>query len=122
MDEWPRAIGFWNGPHTADGWPELDEFIDPSWDEDERDFIVDYVSRGVLGRTYMGYSTCRVCGKADNGDSEFSDGTYICPSGFGHYLSEHGVRPPAEFIEHTVRTTERLEGERDESWWRGLAL
>ena len=119
MDERPRAIGFWSGPNTSAGWPEVDQFIDLTWDEEERDFVVGYLSRGVLGRT--GHSTCRICGRADNGDSEYSDGMYVWPSGFGHYVSEHGVRPPAEFVEHALRATARLEGDRDESWWRALA-
>lgn len=84
-----RAIGFWNGPYTSTGWPEIGDFTDPDWDEDERDFIIAYLNHGVLGRVYMGYSTCRVCGKADNGDSEHSDGSFIWPSGLAHYVEQH---------------------------------
>lgn len=80
-----------------------------------------YLNHGVLGRLYMGYSTCRVCGKKDNGDSEYSDGTYVWPSGFAHYVLEHQVRPPDEFVQHAINMTTALEGERDESWWRGFA-
>lgn len=117
----PRAIGFWNGPHTPGGWPEIERFIDPDWDEEERDFIVSYLNHGVLARLYMGYSTCRICGKEDNGDSEYSDGTFVWPSGFGHYVMEHNVRPPDDFGQHAINMTTLLEGEREESWWRGLA-
>lgn len=116
-----RAIGFWNGPHTTDGWPEASDFVDPDWDEDDRDFVIDYLSHGVLARTYMGYSTCRLCGKTNNGDSEYSDGTYVWPSGLAHYVAEHAVRLPQEFVSHAVETTERLEGERGETWWRKVA-
>ncbi|CAN7266930.1 hypothetical protein [Knoellia sp. LjRoot47] len=121
MGDGPRAIGFWNGAHTPAGWPEIERFVDPDWGEDERDFIASYLNHGVLGRLYMGYSTCRVCGKKDNGDSEYSDGTYVWPSGFAHYVLEHQVRPPDEFVQHAINMTTALEGERDESWWRGFA-
>lgn len=113
-----RAIGFWDGPETDQGWPDVHTLIDPDWDAGERDFIVDYVSQGVLGRHYMGFSTCRVCGKTDNGNREFSDGTFVWPSGLSHYIEEHAVRLPAEFVIHAYEVNERLVGERDESWWR----
>lgn len=113
-----RAIGFWNDPNTPSGWPEIDALVDPGWDEDERDFIISYLKHGVLGRVHMGYSTCRVCGKADNGDSEYSDGTYVWPSGLAHYVEGHAVRLPHEFVQHAADTKERLEGDRDEAWWR----
>lgn len=113
-----RAIGFWNGPHTPAGWPDITQFIDPSWDADDREFIAGYLSRGVLGRAYMGYSPCRLCGKKDNGYCELSDGVYVWPEGLVHYVVDHDVRLPQEFVQHAIDLTERLEGERDESWWR----
>lgn len=119
MDGTPlRAIGFWNGPHTPMGWPELEWFVDASWDRDDREFIADYLQRGVLARTYMGYSSCRLCGRQDNGDSEYSDGVYVWPSGLVHYVIEHDVRLPQEFVQHAIALTQHLEGDRDVSWWR----
>jgi hypothetical protein len=91
-----RAIGFWNGPDTSSGWPEIEVWVERDWDEDEREFVLSYLSHGVLGRMYMGYSTCRVCGKSNNGDSEYSDGTFVWPSGLAHYVEDHAVRPPQE--------------------------
>lgn len=117
-----RAIGFWSGPHSSDGWPDVDDFVDPEWDENEREFIANYLTHGLLGRTYMGWSTCRVCGKADNGDSEHSDGVFVWPSGLAHYVSEHSVRLPQEFVRHAFSLTEHLEGDRDEDWWRVATL
>jgi hypothetical protein len=114
-----RAIGFWNGIHTSEGWPDVTQFVDPDWDQEERDFIVDYLRRGVLGRLYMGYSTCRICGRTDNGDSEYSDGTFVWPSGLAHYVAEHAVRLPNEFVTHASDFTEHLSGDRDETWWAG---
>jgi hypothetical protein len=113
-----RVIGFWNGPDTSSGWPEIEVLVDREWDEDERDFIISYLNHGVLGRVYMGYSTCRVCGKTNNGDCEYSDGTFVWPSGLAHYVEDHAVRLPREFVQHAIETTERLEGDREDAWWK----
>ena len=34
----------------------------------------------------------------DNGSREFTDGTWLWPEGFSHYVENHQVRPPAEFV------------------------
>lgn len=31
-----------------------------------------------------------------------SDGTFVWPEGFAHYLEEHAVRPPQEFVQHAL--------------------
>lgn len=114
-----REIGFWSGPWAASGWPSVDQFVDPDWDPEDREFIAFYLESGLVARVYMGYSTCRVCGKSDNGDSELTDGTWVWPSGLAHYVREHAVRLPAEFTQHAIAVTEQLENrERDEAWWR----
>jgi hypothetical protein len=51
---------------------------------------------------YMGYSTCRICQKDNNGDSDVTliakDCTYTFPDGLIHYYKEHGVAPDPEFM------------------------
>jgi hypothetical protein len=67
---------------------------------------------------FMGYSTCRICGKHDNGNLELTDGTYIWPSGLEHYVREHAVRLPDEFVAHLEQVEEANEEFRaDWSWW-----
>lgn len=71
----------------------------------------------------MGYSPCRLCGLASNGNLDLTDGTYIWPEGLAHYVLEHSVRLPDEFIHHVRAQQEMTDGVRvDETWWRGLAL
>jgi len=51
----------------------------------------------------MGYSWCRFdCGvdDAEMGDSDFSDGLWVWPGGLTHYVLEHAVRLPEEFLHH----------------------
>jgi hypothetical protein len=75
----------------------------------------------VLGGTYtvaaMGRSKCRLCGKP-NGSGEFTDGTYAWPEGLAHYVYDHSVRLPQEFMDHArARLDDHERRGRDLSWW-----
>lgn len=112
-----RVIGYWAGPDTTGSWPSPVDFVDLGWDPDDRDYVATYLAEGRVVWGFMGYSPCRFCGK-ENGDLELSDGTYLWPSGLAHYLTEHGVRLPDEFVQHAYARTESLEqAGRDVEWW-----
>ena len=114
-------IGYWAGPDTDQSWPRPEAFVDPDWDPDVRDLVVAYLSRGFIVRSYMGYSTCRMCGE-QNGDLELSDGTYVWPEGLVHNLRKHDVRLPELLVAHAVAAVESMErADRDEDWWRSLS-
>lgn len=113
-------IGYWRGEGTAEHWPWPGDFVDPEWDQNERDQIADYLGRGFVVRALMGYSPCRICGR-DNGSLELSDGVYVWPEGLAHYVSDHSVRLPERFVSHALSMIETFEAAgRDESWWRSL--
>jgi hypothetical protein len=104
------------------GGPLAGDLVDAGWDHDERDMVEDYLRRGFVVRACMGYSPCRICGRA-NGSLELSDGTYVWPEGLAHYVSDHAVRLPEPFVSHVQAMIETLEASgRDESWWRGQTL
>lgn len=109
-------LGYWStGPDSR--WPRPEAFVDPEWDADERELIVEFLRRGLVARTYMGYSPCRMCGVA-NGAIELSDGVYVWPDGLAHYVSDHKVKPPQEFIDHALSVLDALEqADRNEEWW-----
>jgi hypothetical protein len=102
----PIKVGFWKGldPKYDDGaYPDVRIFVDPSWDRAERNKVIGYVSDSrFLGSQYRGWSDCRVCGKM-NGSADYTDGVYVWPEGFAHYLREHAVRPPSAFIAHVLK-------------------
>jgi hypothetical protein len=76
--------------------------VDPSWDPAERRLVADYIAQRRFESTpYMGFSTCRLCG-CHNGNRDFTDGVYIWPEGFSHYLTGHLVRPSDAFIQHVI--------------------
>jgi hypothetical protein len=45
---------------------------------------------------WMGYSDCRLCGQP-NGASEFQAEHWVWPEGYRHYITEHMIRPTADF-------------------------
>jgi hypothetical protein len=113
-------IGYWHGDRSPD-MPNPADFVDPDWDEDERDITSGYLSSGTIARAYMGYSPCRLCSDRNNGDREFTDGIYIWPQGLRHYVDEHSVRLPEKFVSHAVARMEEIEAAYiDDSWWRSL--
>lgn len=84
--------------------PRPQDHVDWSWSKRERKLVLAYVTDRRFRRTaYRGYSTCRICDKWNNGSADFTDGVYLWPEGYGHYIDVHGVKPPRDFIEHVLR-------------------
>ena len=111
-------IGYWKGPYAQE-WPEPQRFVDPTWDVEERDDVVAYLRHGMVAGACMGFSECRFCG-VRNGNLELTDGVYVWPEGLAHYLAEHAVRLPPEFVDHIYKMRNELyESTVDEEWWRG---
>ena len=93
-------------------------FVDPKWNEDEREMIVGYLKWGLVARAYCGPSMCRFCG-IRNGSLELTDGVFVWPEGLAHYVAEHHVRLPHRFVEHVDAERGRYdEVPIDDDWWR----
>lgn len=100
-----RKVGFWNT--HKDDYPELPLPLarEKPW-KGRRDFLallsgVENLIKGhQLGRInrYRGFSSCRCCGKA-NGSQEYTYNGFQWPEGFRHYIEEHNVKPPQDFID-----------------------
>ncbi|WP_419702732.1 hypothetical protein [Promicromonospora sp. NFX87] len=74
----------------------------------------------MVARVYRGMSSCRFCGELV-GHREQTDGTYLWPEGLAHYVAEHDVRLPAEFVRHALGTAQDLEHRNvDITWWTSL--
>ena len=91
-----QPIGYW-----GEGELHPSNFVDENWDVTQRELVIAYLEAGQTRFSFRGCSRCRFCGKM-NGSRCLTDGTYIWPSGFVHYLREHGVKPTAEFIQHVL--------------------
>lgn len=82
-------------------WPDPRCFIDPSWNRQDRSRVVSHLLRGALLGRFRGLSICRFCGRY-NGSAELTDGIYFWPEGLAHYLNEHELRLPPEFVKHAL--------------------
>jgi hypothetical protein len=112
-----RHIGYWRSAHHPD-YPDPAQLVDDSWDQDERSTVVQFLSYGQIARAYMGYSNCRICSLQTNGSLEYTDGVYQWPQGLAHYVEEHAVRLPLEFIVHAVRKVDEAEAQQPTlDWW-----
>lgn len=69
-----KLIGYWSGP-TALNWPDPRDFVDPTWDAEERDTVTQYLEEGFVFRAYGGISHCRFC-EQPNGALERTDGEW----------------------------------------------
>lgn len=112
-------IGYWRSEDGRnDEWPDAHDFVDATWDRQERYMVRTYLSSGTIARAYRGLSPCRFCGQ-HNGSKLYTDGVYAWPEGLAHYIDEHDVRLPLQIVQHVVQ---RLDAVEDASlnvdWWR----
>lgn len=98
-------IGFWaTKPGDPSGLPHPKDLVDNEWDPSERESVASYLDSGETVNSYRGFSFCRFgCGCFAMGSRDLTDGTYLYPEGYSHYLREHGVKPPQEFIDHALK-------------------
>lgn len=110
-------IGYWSASE-GDAWPDVNGFVDLTWDAEERARAVSHLRHGILARAYLGHSICRICGEP-NGSTELTDGTYLWPGGLAHYVDQHGVRLPVEFVGHVEDVVRSFDdAEVDDDWWK----
>lgn len=99
-----RGVGFWGKKRNYAGYETYvipAEAIDPSWNPEERGLVVTYLSQGSTRTRWRGYTACGICG-IRNGSTDLTDGEWVWPQGYVHYLVSHEVKPPKEFVEHVL--------------------
>lgn len=124
-----KLIGYWLG-EPSQNWPDIQAFIDKKMDSHQKTKVVAYLAnKGVKCNVFMGISRCRIC-DCPNGNSERTDGVYLWPEGLAHYVLEHNVKLPQEFIDHVLAVHSDppfnnlssglyVAGEQtDVNWWR----
>jgi hypothetical protein len=104
-------VGFWAPLGAAEqpsgtpshGRPRARSCVDTEWDAHERALVLSYVRyAGYLESYELGYSTCRFgCGSGRAmGCAALTDGVFVWPEAYWHYIVAHGVRPPPAFVKH----------------------
>ncbi len=95
-----KLIGYWITSLTDENYLPPQEFV---CDEGSpvREVVADYLDSGTVVAAYRGLSWCRFrCGDRCHsmGSCELSDGQWIWPEGLSHYVRDHNIRLPEEFI------------------------
>ena len=96
-------VGYWKCYYKPD-LPDPHDFIDKSWDHKEKSLIIKFLKNGKVKDAWMGSSECRICG-IRNGSECLINGNYVYPSGYVHYIEEHNVKPPQQFIDSVLKKT-----------------
>lgn len=97
-------------------YPSPEEFIDKNWSKyypSQYESVCEFLSGNIKSRNlsikkvaYRGISKCRICGDS-NGSEEYivtwnKKEIYTIPSGYLHYVQNHSVKPPQDFIDFCV--------------------
>lgn len=96
-----KLIGYWKENGSRYRWPNPQDLIDPAWEARDRSAIIEYLRSGVRIHEYLGFSHCRFPGCVDPeemGNAELTDGEWFWPEGLAHYVDQHSVRLPEEFV------------------------
>jgi hypothetical protein len=106
-----KFIGFWRdtkGSISKLPWP--DDFVDKKWNEEEKELVAAYLDAGKKVGFWKGSSSCRLGCKnnyfyksnLEIGSTDQSDGEWVWPEGFSHYIKVHNVKPPIDFINKII--------------------
>lgn len=94
-----KKIGFWAPP---DEYPNVLTETNNPWGKNnplQLGAVVWHLEHGIVVARYSGMSKCLICEKP-LGNVDMSDQVYCWPQGYEHYLMEHEVKPPDDFIAH----------------------
>lgn len=96
-----EPVGYWSEKYENGVTPmfltgEIDPFM--------KSQIVHYLKSGHRGIEFLGRARCRFhCKKSYSSELEntdFTDGSWVWPEGLAHYVEEHNLLLPPEFILH----------------------
>jgi hypothetical protein len=99
-----KAIGFWITGLHDERQPAPQEFVGVM-PADQRARLADYLAAGMTHESYLGMSWCRFgCGIDWTlmGTRDLTDGEWLWPEGLSHYVRQHQVVLPQEFIAHAL--------------------
>jgi hypothetical protein len=102
-----KAIGYWTTDLNDEVRPLPQELLGVMPAEDRARLAV-YLANGMHYMAYLGQSWCRFdCGidRAHMGSKDLSDGTWVWPEGLSHYVREHNILLPEEFVQEALSKT-----------------
>jgi hypothetical protein len=96
-----RLIGYWIESLRDSEYHPPQEFVADS-DAGVRRSVADYLDRGREYAAYRGTSWCRFFCDREMGGRELTDGAWVWPEDLGHYVRDHHIVLPDEFVRHAL--------------------
>lgn len=99
-----KAIGFWNG-YNENRFIDPSALVDEGWEDSNKGKIIAYLNGFPRINHQNGYSYCRFgCNEGsmfdpNMGCAERSDGIWVWPEGLVHYVDDHYIKLPSEFVD-----------------------
>lgn len=120
-----NLIGYWITSLKDDLFLPPQEFVSDE-ESNVREIVANYLDSGTMVAAYRGLSWCRFLCRRDNGCCELSDGYWIWPEGLSHYVRDHNVWLPEEFItdalagrpSRVMPIEQRYDAPADLSFWK----
>jgi hypothetical protein len=116
-----KAIGYWIGYLEDRRRPAPQELVGVM-PAKNRVRVADYLAAGMTHEMYLGTSWCRFGCGIDNvqmGNRALSDDTWVWPEGLAHYVRDHSVVLPDEFVQHALTNSSpgTPEWQDDPNWY-----
>lgn len=99
-----NGIGYWITSIADEKLPAPQELVG-AMPIEQRERLAKYLSEGMRYETYLGYSWCRFgcgIGATRMGASDLTDTLWVWPEGLAHYVREHGVLLPEDFVQQAL--------------------
>lgn len=93
-----KLIGYWIRSLDDEDFPPPQELV-TTWDPDVQKRVVDHLNAGVVLWQFRGLTWCRFYCDKSMGSRELTDGQWLWPEDLVHYVREHNVLLPDEFVE-----------------------
>jgi len=120
-----KLIGYWITSLRDQVYYPPQEFVlnsPPEWQA----LVANYLDNGEVFEVYRGSPWCRFsCGYSNSnmGYRDLSDGYFVWPDNLSHYVRDHNVQLPQDFIQHVQSGTPPIPKEswaldRDVTYWQ----
>ena len=90
-----KRIGYWRQEEDSEEdlpWPQEGRLSDEA-----KKKVADYLDKGKEHAAWMGWSTCRICGKNNGTTCMMRDG-FVYPEGYSHYIRDHNIMPDLDLL------------------------
>lgn len=112
-----KLIGYWIQSLRDEKFPPPQELV-IDYCATTRTRVANYLDAGSVFAEYRGISWCRFCCGHGLGNCDLTDGEWVWPQGLSHYVRDHNVRLPEQFIEYAC--SQLSPGDPPENGWPAL--